>query len=184
MKNLIILGLTLLLVNSCKMYGVTNDFDQLTDKELQLIAPFKTFEESVPGKVYEINAGELKEDMKRYPKSLVYIFANWCSSSGCQPLSVYKEYAIRNGYNLYLVISGYHDLNKTLKQNIGQPLYTIDSEFYKTKYSRAYIRKFRNELMELPVETKLKDCPMDGSLFFFNFGILDTVRGDYYLFTQ
>jgi len=38
------------------------------------------------------------------------------------------------------------------------------------------LRKFENELMGIPIETKRKDRKIDGTLFFFNFGILDTVR--------
>ncbi len=176
MKNILLFSLIILLFNSCQVAGVTNDFDKLTEAQLANLAPFKSFKEAVPGKVYEINAGLLKEEMKEQTKSLVYIFANGCTSKECLPLSVYKHYADKNGYNLYLVMSGYWDIDKTLKQKIGLPLYTIDPAYYNTKYSLTYLRKFENELMGIPIETKRKDRKIDGTLFFFNFGILDTVR--------
>ena len=176
MKKLLYYSIIILFFNSCQVCGVTNDYDKLTDEQLTHLAPFTSFKEAVPGKVYEINASLLKEEMKLQPKSLVYVFANWCTSSDCLPLSVYQNYAEKNGYNLYLVMTGYWDLNKSLKQNIELPLYTIEPVFYNTKYSSAYVRKFSNELMSIPLETKSKDRKMDGSLFFFNYGILDTVR--------
>lgn len=178
MKKLLFYCIISLFSNSCQVCGVTYDYDKLTDAQLTLLAPFTSFEEAVPGKVYEINAGLLKEEMKRQPKSLVYIFANGCSSSHCRPLSVFKDYADKNCYDLYLVISGCWDLEKTFKQNIDLPLYTINPAYYNTKYSLTYLRKFENELMGIPIETKRKDRKMDGSLFFYNYGILDTVSYD------
>lgn len=163
-------------LNSCQVVGLTNDYDKLTDAQLENIVPFTSFKDAVPGKIYEINAGLLKEDMKERPKSLVYVFANWCTSKDCVPLSVYKHYADKNGYYLYLVMTSYWDLDKTLKQNIDLPLYSIDPAYYHTKYSSSYVRKFMNELMNVPLETKTKDLRMDGNIFFFNYGILDTVR--------
>jgi len=176
MKNILLFSFIILLLNSCQVAGVTNDFDKLSEAQVANLAPFTSFKEAVPGKVYEINAGLLKEEMKEQHKSLVYVFANWCTSKECLPLSVYKHYADKNGYNLYLVMSGYWDIDKTLKQKIGLPLYTIDPAYYNTKYSLTYLRKFENELMGIPIETKRKDRKIDGTLFFFNFGILDTVR--------
>jgi len=178
MKKLLYYSIIILFFNSCQVCGVTNDYDKLTDEQLTHLAPFTSFKEAVPGKVYEINAKVLKEEMKGQPKSLVYIFANGCTSSHCMQLSVFKDYADKNGYNLYLVMSGYWNLDKTLKQNIELPLYTISPAYYNTKYSLTYMRKFENELMDIPVETKRKDRKTDGTLFFYNYGILDTISFD------
>lgn len=115
--------------------------------------------------IYEISAIQLKKELKYHEKSIVYLFSNGCTSKYCLPLSVYENYAEENGYNLFLVMTGYANLSETLSQNISLPLYTVDAEVYDTKWNYTYMKRFENELNNLPLNAK--SLKYQGNIYFF-----------------
>lgn len=170
LKQLVPSIISAIFFSSCQVIGITNDYNKLTDQEKTLITPFTTFENATAGHIYEINGAQLKAELKKHPKSLVYLFANGCSSKNCLPLFSYENYAKKYGYKLYLVMSGYGYLSKTIKQNVESPLFAIDTKYYDANYSGKYLRYFENELLDYPKETKDKDREFEGSLYFFENG--------------
>lgn len=115
-----------------------------------------------------MNSIQLKDELKNYPKAIVYVFTNGCKTEYCLPMNVYKSYAETNGYKLYLVMNGYADLNTTLDQKVEVPYFSIDNDYYGVSSRAKYSSYFENELMNLPRETKHKEYL--GNLFFFENG--------------
>lgn len=158
---------------SCITIVITNEYRSLQPSEKKLIEPLQSFDNTVPGRVYVINGEVLQKEMTNHPKSLVYIFTNGCTGPACYPMASYSHYAESNGYKLYLVMTGYFKLNETLKQQVNEPLFSIDDKYYDTRYTSTYVRYFENDLTGKPKEFKEKGYK--GNLYFFNYGKLDTI---------
>lgn len=168
MKKYILFAIGVVFLSSCTFYGITNDYDKLTEKERQRIYKLDTFNETDAGNIYELNAELLKKELEKYPKSMVYVFTNGCSSSYCKPLSYYKTFAENHDYKIFFVMNGYANLYKTLGQDTSLVFFSIDTEYYKERKRSKYACYFENELMDLPVKTKRKKYV--GSIFFFENG--------------
>ncbi len=175
MKSIFILFLSFVL-GSCiviVVYGRTNDYDKLTETQKSNIIHYAEGKSLDPRKVYAINAQELLTELKKQPKSLVYIFVNGCSSETCYPMAVYEEYARTHNLKLFLVMTGFAHLSETTDQPFQGPLFAIDGDFYKKEKRSVYTRYFENELQGLPVEHKARDYK--GGLYFFSGNQLDTI---------
>lgn len=62
-------------------------------------------------------------------------------------------------------MTGYANLSETLSQNISLPLYTVDAEVYDTKWNYTYMKRFENELNNLPLNAK--SLKYQGNIYFF-----------------
>lgn len=165
-----------LLLNSCIVQGVTNDFGKLDENQKSKIIHLNSFNNLKPGVIYLINASQLKTEIKKYPKTIVYVFTNGCSSSHCKPMTVYENYARQHDYKLFLVMTGFADLDKTTDQEITSPLFAIDNRYYKSTLRSNYVRFFTNDLLDKPLKTK--DSDYQGSLYFFRNGNFDRILQD------
>ncbi|ESU29125.1 hypothetical protein FLJC2902T_11650 [Flavobacterium limnosediminis JC2902] len=176
-KTILTLTLTATLL-SCSIQGLTNDYKKLSDKNKAKVVSLESFESTDTLNIYRISGKQLKDEMVRHPKSLVYVFTNGCTSELCKPMYVYENFAKRNGYKLFLVMNGYANLNETLAQRNGfsSPLFAIDSNYYKSTFRGTYTRYFENELQGKPIETKSGDYL--GNLFFFKGNQLEKVLND------
>ena len=96
--------------------------------------------------VYEITGPQLKEELQKHSKSLVYIFVNNCKGENCLPLSVIENYAFENGYTLFLIMKSYYKIEVTLAQSFKSQLYSINSNYYEKPKSRAYLKAFQNDI--------------------------------------
>lgn len=174
----LLLFISLLSLTSCTVYGLTNDYKKLSDEQKLTIVPLKNFDDTTTNQVYKINGSQLKQELKKHPKSLVYIFTNGCTSQYCLPMSNYERYAQENNYKLFLIMSGYAQLNETTKQRsevFTEPLFAIDNDIYDSNIRVKYSRYFENELRG--IEKKAKP-DWEGSLYFFNYDQLEKVTKD------
>ena len=165
MKRKIVLITFIGLFSSCIVQGWTNDFNKLSEAQQKIIVDLVDFQNLDKGFIYKINGQQLREELKNHSKSLVYIFSNGCSSDLCKPLSVYEEFARSNGYNLYLVMNGYANLDATLKQAVSNVLFVMDNDYYNEKLNYRYSRYFENDLKNRPINEKNREYY--GSLYFF-----------------
>lgn len=175
----IILSILLCLsLASCTVYGVTNDYKKLSDDDKSTIVSLKNFDDTNVKYIYKINGKQLKEELKKHPKSVVYIFSNGCTSQYCLPMSNYERFAKENNYKLFLVMEGYAHLDRTIAQRsevFKEQLYSIDNDFYNSWYSVRYHRLFENELRGIEKKAKPE---WEGGLYFFNFDTLEKVTRD------
>lgn len=172
----IILSILLCLsLTSCTVYGLTNDYKKLSDEEKLTIVPLKNFDDTSTNYVYKINGSQLKQELKKHPKSLVYIFTNGCTSEYCLPMSNYERYARENNYKIFFVMSGYAQLNETTKQRsevFTEPLFAIDNDANDSNIRVKYSRYFENELRG---DAKNEKYEWKGDLYFFNYDTLEKV---------
>ena len=123
MKKIITIIIISLLLLSCKISGLTNDYSKLTENNKSKIIPLESFENLDVDKIYKISGKQLRSEIAKHEKSLVYIFKNGCTSDLCKPMFVYENYANQNGYTLFLVMEGYGNLEDTFE--FGRVLFDI-----------------------------------------------------------
>ena len=170
-KKILLLTIVLLM-SSCHIKGITNDFNKLNPIEKSKIVHLQTFENLDLNKIYIINASQITHEITKHNKVLVYIFTNGCSSKSCKPLFVYENYAKANGYQLFLVMNGFANLDKTLNQPRHSPLCAIDSEYYNTIYRGSYEKQFMNEISGISKDENRKFL---GDLFIYSNGKFDKI---------
>lgn len=147
MKKSIIFFLATLFFGSCIIQLVnSNSYKDLDPSLKQKIHKLDSFDETQTGHVYEINGKQLMKQLKTKKKSLVYFFSNGCDSDNCLPLSKIEDYAHENDLTLFFIMSSYHKIEHTFSQNVGSPLYAIDSDIYSSIKTRIYLRKFKEEI--------------------------------------
>lgn len=170
MKKIILLIFLATALNSCGfvvMNGLSDDYKKLTDEQKEMVASFNPNQPLQKDKIYVINATELKKEVRKYPKTLIYSFANGCSSEFCKPLYVYENWAKEHHYKLFLVMVSYANIEETLSQNCKTQLYVIDSEYYGNGPFGRYVTFFQNELKGLDKKAKEN---WEGGLFFYENG--------------
>ena len=165
MKKILILLSFIGFTSSCIVQGWTNDYDKLSETQKNKIVEVVNFQDVHKEFIYKINGQQLREELKNHAKSIVYIFSNGCSSELCKPISVYEDFALTNGYKLFLVMNGFTNLNATLKQPISNVLFVIDNYHYDEKVNYKYTKYFINELTNEPLRNKNRKYL--GNLFFF-----------------
>lgn len=171
-----LITLTLFIYSACiTIYGITDDYNKLSDNEKEVIHHFIENDNLINGHVYTINANQLKNELKKYSKSLVYIFSNGCTGKSCYPMNTYIDFASKNKYQLFLVMAGFNFMNETLIQGAEIPYYAIHSKDYNIK-RRQYIRMFENELLSRDLQYKTKEYL--GNLYFFNGNQLIKIEKD------
>jgi len=179
MKKLILFTIAVAsLAVSCQIQGITNDYKKLSEVEQQKIVPLESFENLSTDKIYKINGQQLRAELVKHEKSLVYVFKNGCTTEYCKPMYVYENYAKNNGYKLFLVMNGYGSLYETLEQRINftGPLFSIDNDFYNSNIRNNYSRFFENDLQGIAIKTRQKEYL--GNLFFFKKDQLEKITRD------
>lgn len=162
-----LLIISLFALQACTLYGFTNDYKKLSESEKATVIPLKSFDETDSEHIYKINGVQLKSELKKHAKSMVYVFTNGCKSKYCLPMSNYEQYAKEHDYKLFLVMNGFGSVNETTKQRsevFTEPLFAIDSDFYKTNIRNRYTNIFTNDLRGLPLAAKPK---WEGDIYFF-----------------
>lgn len=170
MQRLILAGSAFFLLTACQVVGLTSDYEKLSSEQKQLIQPYTTTTELTPKHIYTISGQELKKQIEKEDRAMVYLFTNGCTSKECLPMSTYETFAARTGNTLYLVMSGFGKLDHTLAQRFESPLYAIDYQPYQTKIRNTAWIRFQNDLLGRPSDYKEKSY--QGNLFFFEHGKL------------
>ena len=165
MKQLLFISLLIVTLQSCQVVGLTSDYNKTTDDQRDLIHNFEENKELQNGNIYVINAAQLKKELAKHEKSIVYCFKNGCTSSLCFPMRTYMDYAEKEGCKLFLVMNGFGDMEETLEQAAPTPYFMIDSDYYDAKFRSKYIRRFENDLLSRDLDYKGKVYL--GNLFFF-----------------
>lgn len=170
MRNYFLILLTLcFFVSSCvQVRGLGDDYKHLTPYEKTLIQPLKKDVALKMSRVYKTDATTLLDALKEYPKAFVYVYTAGCVSDACKPLTVYEEYANKNGYKVFFVLTSYKDLDIALLEPRNTPLFVIDSDYYGNKLVRAYVNDFENELKGRDRKAKGE---YEGGLLFYENGV-------------
>lgn len=178
MKKIFTTTIVSLILTSCSITGLTNDYSKLKEEDKAKIVTLESFENLDATKIYKISGKQLRAEVAKHEKSLVYVFKNGCTSDLCKPMHVYENYAKQNGYQLFLVMEGYGNLDDTVgqKNNFTSQLYSINTDLYDSKYRAVYARRFENELLKKDLNYKSNEYL--GNLFFFEGSRLDKIAMD------
>ncbi len=178
MKKIFTLIVFSFLLLSCGISGLTNDYSKLKEEDKSRIVTLENFGDYNTERIYKISGKQLRSEIAKHEKSLVYIFKNGCTSDLCRPMHVYENYAKQNGYELFLVMNGYGKLDDTFGQrnNFTSQLFSINTDLYDSKYRSVYSRMFENELLKKDINYKSKEYL--GNLFFFEGSRLDKIARD------
>ena len=170
MKNyfLILIAFCFCLCSCVQVRGLGDDYKYLSPFEKSLVVPFNKEKKLLKSRVYKTNATTLLDDLKDYPKAFVYVYTVGCVGDACKPLTVYEEYANKNGYKVFFVLTSYKDLDIALLEPRNTPLFVIDSDYYGNKFVRGYVDDFKNELKGKDRKAKGE---YEGGLLFYKNGV-------------
>jgi hypothetical protein len=138
-------------LNSCgviEINGYGSDFKKLSIEEKRMLKEFHEFEKTEQPFIYPINGEQLREEVKRHSKVMVYEFKSNCVSATCYPLTSFVRYAQQNNYKLFLVLNSYASLSETIHQEIKLPIFVMDHIFYKTNVRSNYNKRFIADLLK------------------------------------
>jgi hypothetical protein len=139
--------LLLFFSNSCSIQFINgNEFENLTSENKEKVIKLKDFDNLKVDYIYEITGDQLLNELAKHERSIVYIFANGCTSENCLPLSQIENYAKSNNYSLFLVMNNYYNLESTLEQPVKSILYSVNSDNYGLEKSRKYMNAFKTDL--------------------------------------
>jgi len=133
-------------LSSCISLVKGNRFKQLDNQSKQSIKVYSDTINLKNNLIYEITGDQLKRELKKQNKSLVYIFANNCSSDNCLPLKTVEEYAEKNNLTLFLIMSSFYKMETSLSQNIESTLFAIKATHYGNINNNKYIQSFKEDI--------------------------------------
>jgi hypothetical protein len=147
LSKIVLLTFGLLLCTACAIHIVNGtEYDLLQPENQARIKKLKSFETAHRDTIYELTAIQLKADLRKQPKSIVYIFKSSCQSYNCVPLGNITEYARKQGMKPYLILVNYYQVERSLQQNPTEPLFAINAAYYQESKSRKYLKKFKDEI--------------------------------------
>ncbi|MFT4061960.1 MAG: hypothetical protein QM642_06345 [Edaphocola sp.] len=94
-----------------------------------------------------INGVQLREMLKSYGTSVVYMWSPNCHSRVCVPLNALKKHYESMNYQLF-VVAEYYDFEKT---KILKPddidMFSVNHKYYGTDYVPLYLKRFKKDLI-------------------------------------
>jgi len=120
MKKLILLFLTSALIYSCTVNGWGDDYGKVPDHYRYRLKTLESFENLNSNFIYKITGEQLSAELKKYPKSIVYIFTNG-NNYRKRPLKDFIDFAKENDFKLFFVMDGYMYLRDTLEALTSNP---------------------------------------------------------------
>jgi hypothetical protein len=73
-------------------------------------------------------------------------------------------------------MDGYANLNETLEQSVSSALFSINNEYYNSKFRATYSRYFENEISNKPRNEKEQDYL--GNIYFFKYNQIEKITND------
>lgn len=146
-KKTLLFALGIIFTCSCAIHIVNGtEYDLLEPENQAKIKKLQSFESLNKDFIYKLTATQLKADLRKQPRSIVYIFKSSCQGNYCVPLRNITEYAQQQGMKPYLILVNYYQLERSLDQNPTVPLFAINAAYYQESKSKKYLKKFKNEI--------------------------------------
>lgn len=101
--------------------------------------------DSLKNKVAVGSAVNLKECLSTH-RSIVYIWGANCKSEECKSLNESQEMTDRASADLFVVAEYYDTDLMDLNYQIKYPIIGIDTEYYKSEWTKSYLSKFLSDL--------------------------------------
>lgn len=160
MKNLTYLIFLSVILNSCTVYGLGDDYEKIPNHYIYRVKTLESFENLNSNLIYRISGEQLAEELKNYPKSVVYIFTNG-NYFRKKPLTDYIDFAKENDYKLFFVMDGYMYLRETLEglNSNPSPVFVINRNTDESNFKPSYVSRFENRLnVKIIIKEKKITC--------------------------
>ena len=155
-KLLIFFIVTIVVLSSCYIKGLTNGYKRVTfEDKKRIVFENKNCIEQYLDTIYAFNGKDIKKCLTQHDTSVVYRWDPNCSSKSCIPLTGAQYYCDTKKYNLYVLLE-YFDFPK--QQTFGSPAKSIiisDFKHYKTNLADASTNAFIEDLTSLDKKNKL-----------------------------
>ena len=148
---------------SCSMFvfngslaGLVSDFHNVEQKSDITFARYRSCDDictsGFPDSAYVVvlNGRQLKECLQNYRESVVYVWRSQCHSMLCYPLNLVQQCCDKKGVELFVVAEYYSADKMSRKYEINHPQTGIDVSYYKSDFTRVYLRRFVRDLVEDP----------------------------------
>ena len=124
-----------------------DDYNKLPDHYRYRVKALESFENLNSNLIYKVTGEQLSEELKNYPKAIVYIFTNG-SYLRLRPLQDYIDFAKEKDYKLFFVMDGFMNLRETLEElsSHPSPVFSINPSIASKNYKPHYVGRFEKAL--------------------------------------
>jgi hypothetical protein len=133
--------------------GFYSGYNKLNDEDKKNIV-FLEEDKKIPdidiqNKVYAISAEQLQDFINHYDSCVIYFWSANCMSSYCISPVACQKFCDDNNYQ-FIVIAEYYTFPDMyyIMPLIRNPLFTINTKYYKTDYCNHYKRRFKKKLLK------------------------------------
>jgi len=126
-------------------------------------------------KVYVVNGNDIKKCISTKKKSIVYIWGPKCKSKICFPLELLQQKCNTKKIDLYIIAEYYDNELMNFNYNINNPIFGIDTKFYKSDLTSTYLTKFIYELTSTNVKEN-RYLYFENGKFINSFNFIDEIN--------
>lgn len=145
------------LLTSCSINGSLQglfSYYKKTEKEGKIIFLkfnadidyLKTYRDSTT--IILANGKEIKNYIKKFEQSLIYIWSPKCKSKFCYSLDLLQEICLQKEIELFIVAEYYDSKYMSKNYKILHPIIGIDTRYYKTNLTSKYLSNFIKDLID------------------------------------
>lgn len=125
--------------------------------------------------IYVVNGKEIKECITTKKKSVVYIWGPKCKSKICIPLELIQQKCTLKKIDMYVVAEYYDNNLMDFNYNINNPIFGIDTKYYKSDLTSNYLSKFIFDLTSTKV-TENKYLYFEDGKFIDSYNFIDDIH--------
>jgi hypothetical protein len=145
-RNIILIFLISLVLNSCQISGLTSGYSHLSRQQKTKVIDYKGNIEDITDntKIYTITVKQVKDYILSHEKVLVYDYTPYCKSQYCCSPNLLVSLCERQGIKVLVIANVYDDIFKRI--NNGFPLLMINTKPY-SKWRWKYTDRFYYDLI-------------------------------------
>lgn len=187
MKSKLFAVLFLLILNSCKINGSFQGLysyykvTKKTNPELFVTDGIHCELKNVGiPKVYLTNGFQLKKCINTAEYAVVYLWSPKCTSIQCIPLEIIAS-KCKNEQIQLSIVAQYYDADTMSKTyNIEEPIFGIDTKYYRSNLTPIYLKKFIADLTSKTNPENKKFLLFKKGQFINSFDSFDTLEFEYF----
>lgn len=128
-------------------HGILSDYDDLSPEKKSRVMETNTIDSlRADGNVYRVKPAQVKRYLADKEKAVVYSYIPYCDGKDCtEPIVAYKKCRDK-GVELILISELYYQLFENTA-NYPNPVFVIDTDYFKTTRREQYVKLFYNALV-------------------------------------
>ncbi len=136
------------------LFGYQNKIVKANPKIFYYLPDSSKYNDVIPSdstKVVITNGFKIKESLKHYKNTLVYIWSPNCTHN-CTSLTILNNLCDSLNINLIIVAEYYDESKMNRNYSLKKPIVGIDTHYYKSKFTSKYLRGFLFDLTSQNIE--------------------------------